>query len=76
MSLAKLDISSPVTYASAFIGGFCLLFGARMARGCTSGNGISGLSLLSTVGLICSCGMFGGAIATAMILKSYHLFGY
>lgn len=76
MAFAKLDISSPVSYASAFIGGFCLLFGARMARGCTSGNGISGLSLLSTVGLICCCGMFGAAIPTAMILRSYHLFGY
>ena len=29
-------------YAAAFIGGFILLFGARMAGGCTSGHGISG----------------------------------
>jgi hypothetical protein len=29
-------------YAAAFVGGFILIFGARMAGGCTSGHGISG----------------------------------
>ena len=30
----------------AFIGGFIMILGARLAMGCTSGNGISGMSLL------------------------------
>ena len=30
----------------AFIGGFFMIYGARLAVGCTSGNGISGIALL------------------------------
>jgi len=29
-------------FAGAFIGGALMMFGARMAKGCTSGHGISG----------------------------------
>ena len=34
--------SKSVRYVGAFVGGAILLFGARMAGGCTSGHGISG----------------------------------
>jgi uncharacterized protein len=34
-------------YAAAFLGGALLMFGARCARGCTSGHGISGTAQLA-----------------------------
>lgn len=34
--------SLPLRWMGAFVGGFIMLFGARMAGGCTSGHGISG----------------------------------
>ncbi|KAK4449999.1 hypothetical protein QBC34DRAFT_79880 [Podospora aff. communis PSN243] len=37
---------------TAGIGGFLMILGSRMAGGCTSGHGISGLSLLSTSSFI------------------------
>lgn len=55
-------------YAGAFGGGVLLLFGARLAGGCTSGHGISGglqLALSSWTFLIA---MFVAGIATAMLL--------
>ena len=33
------------SYPVSFLGGFLLLFGARMAVGCTSGHGLSGRSI-------------------------------
>eukprot|EP00486_Rosalina_sp_Unknown_P015818 CAMPEP_0201583314 /NCGR_PEP_ID=MMETSP0190_2-20130828/97198_1 /ASSEMBLY_ACC=CAM_ASM_000263 /TAXON_ID=37353 /ORGANISM="Rosalina sp." /LENGTH=56 /DNA_ID=CAMNT_0048024989 /DNA_START=15 /DNA_END=182 /DNA_ORIENTATION=+ len=32
----------------AILGGLLLIFGARLAKGCTSGHGISGMGMLST----------------------------
>lgn len=55
-------------YAGSFVGGAVLLFGARLAGGCTSGHGVSGglqLALSSWVFLIT---MFAaGALATFAI---------
>jgi uncharacterized membrane protein YedE/YeeE len=53
----------------AVAGGVLLTFGSRVAGGCTSGHGISGMSLLS-VGSFVSVGtMFAGGMGTAAILK-------
>ncbi len=57
-----------VRYAAAFIGGAVLLFGARLADGCTSGHGISGglqLALSSWTFLIA---MFVAGVAAAFVL--------
>lgn len=51
----------------AFIGGFLMLFGARIADGCTSGHGISGIAQLSVGSLIAVTAMFAGGITTAII---------
>eukprot|EP00123_Amoebidium_parasiticum_P021478 comp6807_c0_seq1/m.2549 comp6807_c0_seq1/g.2549 ORF comp6807_c0_seq1/g.2549 comp6807_c0_seq1/m.2549 type:complete len:396 (-) comp6807_c0_seq1:61-1248(-) len=51
-----------------FWGGFLMLFGARMAAGCTSGHGISGLGLLNVNSMVAVCAMFGGGIATAVVM--------
>lgn len=52
----------------ALAGGFLTIFGARMAGGCTSGHGISGASTLSVSSFVTVLGMFGGGIATRMLL--------
>lgn len=59
----------PVTNLQALIGGFSLIFGARMAGGCTSGHGLSGLSAMSWSSLITTAAMFGSGIFTQWLLK-------
>lgn len=49
----------------AFCGGFIFILGARIADGCTSGNGISGIALLSPGSIIVIFSMFvGGAFVS------------
>lgn len=55
------------------IGGFLLLFGSRLGRGCTSGNGISGIGLLSTYGFLFTLSMFIGGIISCMICRLVKL---
>lgn len=64
-----LGSSSPAKrYALAFVGGFILLVGARIADGCTSGHGLSGMAQLAVGSTIAVAAMFAGGIATAMLL--------
>ena len=56
-------------YADAFLGGFLILFGARLAGGCTSGHIISGITQLSVSGLLFAATVFGGGMLTARLLK-------
>ncbi|CAF4624085.1 unnamed protein product [Rotaria sp. Silwood1] len=51
---------------NSFFGGFLLLVGARCAGGCTSGQGISGVSHLLIGSLIATAAMFGGGILFAI----------
>ena len=55
-------------YLGAFVGGALLLFGARLAGGCTSGHGISGGLQLSISSWIFMAGMFASGIITAMLI--------
>ena len=60
--------STSKRFAAAFIGGAVMMFGARLAQGCTSGHGISGalqLSVGSWIALLC---FFAGGVATAMLM--------
>jgi len=61
--------SFPVRLVVAFAGGFILLFGARIANGCTSGHGLSGLSQLAVSSLIAMAAMFASGIALSAMLK-------
>lgn len=49
------------------IGGLIMAFGARIAGGCTSGHGLSGLSSLSFSSLVTVVAMFGAGVATQML---------
>ena len=57
-------------YALSFIGGFLLLFGARMADGCTSGHMMSGMMQGSISGYVFAVSVFATAIPTAIIVKN------
>ena len=50
---------------SALTGGVCLSFGARLAGGCTSGHGISGMAMMSTASFVSVAAMFGGGMVAA-----------
>jgi hypothetical protein len=56
-------------FAMAFGGGFIMLLGARIADGCTSGHGISGMAQLALGSFIAVGAMFAGGIATAMLMR-------
>lgn len=53
---------------SHVMAGALLLFGARMAGGCASGHGISGLGRLSTGSIATVGGMFAGGMLGALFL--------
>ncbi len=55
-------------YRDAFIGGFLIVFGARIAGGCTSGHIISGITQLSVSGFIFAIGVFATGILSAKML--------
>ena len=54
----------------AFIGGTVVLIGARLAGGCPTGHGLSGLSQLAVSGFIALAFFVIGAAITARILYS------
>lgn len=54
-------------YAVAFLGGFIVLYGARLAGGCTSGHMMSGVMQTSLSGYIFAIGAFAAAIPTARL---------
>lgn len=55
--------------AMAFAGGFVLLFGARIAGGCTSGHGISGIAQLAVSSTVTMAAMFAAAIGAALLMR-------
>ena len=64
----ELNNSFFKTYIIPFLGGFILLYGARMADGCTSGHMMSGMMQSSVSGYIFAIFTFIIAIPTAMLL--------
>lgn len=52
----------------AFAGGFIVLYGARLAGGCTSGHMMSGMMQTSLSGFIFAAAAFAAAIPTAILL--------
>lgn len=64
-----LGTGSPaVRYLLAFGAGFLMVFGARIADGCTSGHGLSGVAQLAVGSVIAVASMFAGGIATALLV--------
>ena len=76
-SLKEKDKSLKIRYGGStiklhifsFIGGAILIFGARLAGGCTSGHAITGGSQLSLTSFVFMIFVFASAIPTALFLK-------
>ena len=60
--------SQPRRLIAAFLGGVIILYGARLADGCTSGHGISGCLQLAVSGWLFFIVMFAAGILTAKLL--------
>jgi uncharacterized membrane protein YedE/YeeE len=60
-----LDVSPP----AAFLGGAAMIWGASLAGGCTSGHGISGVSLFSISSFVTLVSMFAGGAAVALPMR-------
>jgi hypothetical protein len=55
-------------YAVAFLGGFVVLYGARLAGGCTSGHMMSGMMQTALSGYIFAAGAFAAAVPVALMM--------
>ncbi|MCI0746110.1 MAG: YeeE/YedE family protein [Verrucomicrobia subdivision 3 bacterium] len=60
--------SPAVRFVGAFIGGVLVMYGARMAGGCTSGHGISGTLQLALSSWVFFLVMFVAGTLTALLL--------
>jgi uncharacterized protein len=63
----RFGASAGKRYAAAFAGGILAMYGARLAGGCTSGNGISQGLQLAVVGWTFLAVMFASGLVTARI---------
>lgn len=63
------ETSNARRYVNAFIGGVLILFGARLAGGCTSGHIISGITQLALSGMVFGAGVFATGLLTAKLIK-------
>ena len=68
----KKNVAKSKLFFSGFIGGFLLLYGARMAGGCTSGHMMSGIMQGSISGFAFAMAVFAAAIPTAIVLKEIN----
>ena len=55
--------------AAAFLGGVVIIFGARLADGCTSGHGVCGLSRLSPRSAVATLAFMGAGFVTVYVLR-------
>ncbi len=60
--------SAPKRLAAAFFGGALMMFGARLAEGCTSGHGISGALQLAVSSWIFVALLFVSGVGTAFLI--------
>jgi uncharacterized protein len=65
---ANFGDSPAKRYAAAFLGGFIVLYGARLAGGCTSGHMMSGMMQTALSGYIFALGTFAAAIPLSILL--------
>jgi len=63
------NISDRKRWLFAFLGGIIFLYGARMARGCTSGQALSGGATLSAGSLTVMLAIFAGAYAVSYFVR-------
>ncbi len=62
-------VSTPTRIGLAFLGGILTGFGSRLARGCTSGLGLSGGATLSVAAFVFLFGFFAMGFATMVLMR-------
>lgn len=67
------NISNRTRWLMAFIGGTIFLYGARMARGCTSGQALTGGATLAAGSWAIMFAIFAGAYAMAYFVRKLWL---
>lgn len=72
LGLATAAMADPtISNAQALLGGWVMVLGARLAGGCTSGHGLSGLSAMSFSSLLSVAGMFAAGIGAQAVMQMY-----
>jgi hypothetical protein len=67
------NISDTTRWVMSFLGGMIFLYGARMARGCTSGQALSGGATLAAGSWVIMLAIFLGAYALAYFVRKLWL---
>ena len=69
----KIEKSSKISNTRrlifAFLGGLFFVYGAQLARGCTSGAALSGMAVLSVAGFVTMIAIFGSAYIFAWFFR-------
>lgn len=65
---ANFGSNLALRYGAVFAGGFLVLYGARLAGGCSSGHMMSGLMQTSLSGYVFVLGAFGAAVPLALMM--------
>ncbi len=63
------SISGKKRLLMAFLGGVFFVYGAQLARGCTSGAALSGMAVLSVAGFVTMASIFGSAYLFAWFFR-------
>lgn len=63
------NISNGRRLVFAFFGGVFFVYGAQLARGCTSGAALSGMAVLSVAGFVTMIAIFGSAYLFAWFFR-------
>jgi hypothetical protein len=63
------SISNTRRLIFAFLGGLFFVYGAQLARGCTSGAALSGMAVLSVAGFVTMIAIFGSAYMFAWFFR-------
>lgn len=73
----KIEKSSKISNTRrlvfAFLGGLFFVYGAQLARGCTSGAALSGMAVLSVAGFVTMIAIFGSAYIFAWFFRKNWL---
>ena len=62
-----------VGWWQSLVGGFLTIFGARIASGCTCGNGVTGVSELNIQSFIGAACIFGAGIASGYVFQAISI---
>lgn len=63
------NISNKIRLLFAFLGGVFFVYGAQLARGCTSGAALSGMAVFSAAGFVTMMSIFGSAYLFAWFFR-------